>query len=331
MTWRNLHDQTFDYAKIEEQFLFKPIYLDKRILKVFPIGIFRNIRQFKPDIVLVPECGFISLLTILYKKLTNAKFKVISMIDDSYDMISGNQFSKKHEWAEKLLIPHFDNVINVDLRTALYFQDKYSKGVYFPIIYDEVRLRERYQQILPISEKIVKEFDLVGKKIILFVGRMVGLKNISTLITVFKRIHGENYRLILVGNGDVQENLIEQSRDDNRILYVGRYEGDELFAWYNFAHIFCLPSIQEAFGAVTGEALLGGCWCLISDKAGSQCIIKNGYNGMVFNPKDEDSLYYLLTEYLEKQRSLTLPLYLREDLLGLNFRNEIKRLVCNIS
>ena len=69
--------------------------------------------------------------------------------------------------------------------------------------------------------------------------------------------------------------------------------------WYNIAHCFILASYKEAFGAVTNEALLAGCWCLISNKAGSQCLVEEGVNGYTFNPMDEDEL----VEKMEKVRS----------------------------
>ena len=47
---------------------------------------------------------------------------------------------------------------------------------------------------------------------------------------------------------------------------------------------------MEAFGAVTNEALLFGCNCIVSDKAGSSCIIEQGVNGYLFNPYDADDL-----------------------------------------
>ena len=331
LIWRNLHDQTFDYAKIEEQFVFTPDYLDKRLLRVIPKGVVKTIKEFKPDIVLVPECGLLSLLVVAYRAWSKANYSVVSMIDDSFDMINGHQFSKKHEWAEKILIPRFDNVINVDSRTTAFFRQKYAKGIYFPIIADEKKARERYQRILPLSEKLVRQYGLEEKKIVLFVGRLVAVKNIPALIKVFRSIAGEDYRLVLVGDGDCREELSVLSKEDVRILLVGRYEGDELFAWYNLAQVFCLPSLQEAFGAVTNEALLGGCWCLISEKAGSQCLISNGENGMVFDPNDERELKKLLVEALEMQKPLSLPLRPRSNNMKITFKNEIRRVVENIS
>lgn len=61
-------------------------------------------------------------------------------------------------------------------------------------------------------------------------------------------------------------------------------EGEELFAWYDVADVHILASCQEAFGAVTNEALIAGCFSVVSKKAGSQCLIKDGVNGFNVDP-----------------------------------------------
>ena len=56
--------------------------------------------------------------------------------------------------------------------------------------------------------------------------------------------------------------------------------------WYNIANYLILSSYTEAFGAVTNEALLAGCKGIISINAGSNCLIKEGINGYIFNPSN---------------------------------------------
>ena len=72
--------------------------------------------------------------------------------------------------------------------------------------------------------------------------------------------------------------------------FTGRLEGDALNAWYNVADVFILPSYLEAFGAVTNEALLAGCYVLVSQKAGSSCLVVEGENGYTFQPYNVDEL-----------------------------------------
>ena len=355
LTWRNLHDQTFDYAKIEEQFRFVPVYLDSRVLKVIPRGIFRQIREFRPDIVLVPECGLISLLVLLFRPLyrfavrlsgqfcgdsnkehneairllrqPRGGYKVVSIIDDSREMLLGDQFSRRHALAEKLLIPHFDDLINDDSRATALFRERYGKGIWFPIIYDEKPMRERYRRVLPLSGALAEKYGLVGKRVVLFVGRMVGLKNVPALIAAFRKIGGDDCALVLVGSGECLDGWRRDASDDSRIIFPGRFEGDELFAWYNIAGVFVLPSVREPFGAVTSEALLGGCLCLVSEKAGSSCLIESGRNGFAFSPDDPDELRRLLEETLRTVPPVSLPLTLRSSRMTLTYGTEISRLV----
>lgn len=333
MFHRNMIDQKFDYSKISSQFLFTPIILDEfyklPLLKIRK-HIISTIKEFNPDIVLVPECGYVSIIVTLYKKLFNKHYKVISIIDDSYDMLTNNnQFSIKHEWAEKILIPLFDNIINVEPRVVSFFQKKYKKGIFFPIIQDEQKIRSIYNRVLPISEKYIDQYQLKDKKVILFVGRLVALKNVHTLIEAFTEINLPNTNLVIVGNGEEEDNLKRLAANNSNIIFIGRLEGEELYAWYNIAEIFVLPSTQEAFGAVTNEALIGGCFSLVSQKAGSNCLIEEGVNGHTFNPYKKEELIRILQNSFDDIPLRKYPLELRETKMKHQFYQYIRDLILN--
>lgn len=335
MFHRNMIDQKFDYSKISSQFLFTPIILDEfyklPLLKIRK-HIISTIKEFNPDIVLVPECGYVSIIVTLYKKLFNKHYKVISIIDDSYDMLTNNnQFSIKHEWAEKILIPLFDNIINVEPRVVSFFQKKYKKGIFFPIIQDEQKIRSIYNRVLPISEKYIDQYQLKDKKVILFVGRLVKLKNVHTLIEVFTEINLPNTNLVIVGTGEEEENLKRLAANNSNIIFTGRLEGEELYAWYNIAEIFVLPSIQEAFGAVTNEALIGGCFSLVSQKAGSNCLIEEGVNGYTFDPYSKKEIASKLQNSISKISLRKYPIKLREDRMLCSFQEAILKLIQSIN
>lgn len=98
--------------------------------------------------------------------------------------------------------------------------------------------------------------------------------------------------LIIVGSGE-EENRLRQLTVDlelDNVLFTGRLDGEELYSWYNVADYFVLASYLEAFGAVTNEALLAGCYSLISNKAGSRCLIEDGVNGFTFESMDVNEL-----------------------------------------
>ncbi|MBR2301561.1 MAG: glycosyltransferase family 4 protein, partial [Bacteroidaceae bacterium] len=143
----------------------------------------------------------------------------------------------------------------------------------------------------PLSRNIAIEKGLTDKRVFLFVGRLVALKNIETIIRAFARLNQKENVFVIVGDGPERNNLEKAAHDLNaNVLFTGRLEGDTLNIWYNIADIFILASYQEAFGAVTNEALLGGCYALVSNKAGSSCLIEEGINGYTFSPMNIDEL-----------------------------------------
>jgi hypothetical protein len=61
--------------------------------------------------------------------------------------------------------------------------------------------------------------------------------------------------------------------------------------------------------------------------AGSQCLIEQGCNGLVFNPYAEGELCTALLDALKQQSAVTASLQLRDNLMKYNYKDEIKRLV----
>lgn len=159
--WHNLKDQTFDYAKIEKQFDYKPSYIVKEemgLLKWMK-AIWKKLDTSRPDIVLGAEFGISTIIIILHKFITRRHYKIVIINDDSYDMlVNNNPFTKRHARAVKAMMPFVDDVINVEPRVAAYNQEKYQKGIYFPIICDDVIAKKRLERVLPISHNYVKNY-----------------------------------------------------------------------------------------------------------------------------------------------------------------------------
>lgn len=297
----NLRDQTFDYEKIYAQFAFKPYYL-KEVLRLGERsvwgGIWKHLDEFQPDVVLVSEYGIVALMVLLHRLLKRKKYKVISMCDDSYDMLAEkNEFSMMHRIARRTVVPGLDDLVLVEPKAAEWYQQRYSKGFCFPIIKQEDKARAEYARALELSKQLYQEYVLEGKKVFLFVGRLVELKNVNTAIRAFSRLDQDKNVLVIVGDGPERNKWKQLAHELNtNVIFTGRKEGLDLNAWYNVADIFVLPSFQEAFGAVTNEALLAGCYALASNKAGSSCLIEEGVNGFTFSPMDEERLSSLMQE-----------------------------------
>lgn len=109
----------------------------------------------------------------------------------------------------------------------------------------------------------------------------------------------------MVGDGSLKEtlkDLIKELKLEDQVLMTGALNGEQLYAWYYLADVFTLTSTREAFGAVVNEALVGGCFAVVSDHAGASTLI-NKENGYVFESGNCNDLKDKLQKALNKNLS----------------------------
>jgi len=100
----------------------------------------------------------------------------------------------------------------------------------------------------------------VGRKIVLFVGRLVYYKGADVLVRAMVDVDAD---LVMIGRGPLDSELREIATANgisDRITWLGPQDDDELAAWYHAADVFALPSVarSEAFGLVQIEAHAAG-------------------------------------------------------------------------
>ena len=268
-----------------------------------------------PRLVIIQEFSLIAIQLLLLRKKYG--FKLVSMCDDSMNMIGGNDFSWTHTLARKILPRFLDDIILNSPETAVWYREHFGKGEVLPIIPDEKVFRRRleaaYVRVPALRERISPD----GKKVILFVGRAVALKNIPTLMRACLPLK-DKARLVIVGSGEKLDEL--KSLDLQLGLgayFAGECFGEELMGYYQLADVFCLPSTQEAFGSVVGEALMAGCPVAVSSHCGARVLV-NGDNGLIIEPMDVDGLTSALARLLGRV-SLRNGAPIRDNLSPLGF------------
>ena len=80
-----------------------------------------------------------------------------------------------------------------------------------PIISDDIKARRIYEALLPLSVKINRDYGLEGYKVILFVGRLVALKNVSSLIKAYSPLK-QMAKLVIIGDGECRGDLEKLSQ-----------------------------------------------------------------------------------------------------------------------
>ena len=79
------------------------------------------------------------------------------------------------------------------------------------------------------------------------------------------------------------------------------------------------------------EALLAGCRCLISNKAGSCCLIEDGVNGYVFDPYHIDELTSYMLKIKQIRMSKKISNGLRPSLMAIHYNDYMEQLIDNIA
>ena len=295
----NLLNQKFDQGELKKKVDFTCNYLKKGFNtpgRSFRFGITNIIKEFQPDLVICPEYNLLNLVLILFRLRSQKKFKIITICDDNIEVAKQVSFLKKT--LRSFFLRNLDAVILTHQDITHWYKlnlKPKAKLLLFPIIRKEKLFLKQLAHSNLIVKEYISSYNLQNKKVLLFVGRLVTVKNLEVLLDAFALVNKNEKEaiLVIVGSGELESVLKEKIKYlglNNTVIMPGRFEGNELLAWYLIAGIFILPSISEPFGAVINEALLAGCYVLSSKLAGGASLIKENINGNIFDPHNKKEI-----------------------------------------
>jgi len=118
------------------------------------------------------------------------------------------------------------------------------------------------------------------QKKFIYIGRLSEVKNLPFLIKVFNKL--PEYSLTIIGEGPDKIKL--ESMSEPNINFVGSVENKDLCQYFSKNNFLILPSLSEPWGLVIEEALYNRMPVILSNNCGSVDLVKNKFNGYVFNP-----------------------------------------------
>lgn len=129
----------------------------------------------------------------------------------------------------------------------------------------------------------------------LYVGRLIELKNIRNVISVF---NDAGLALTIAGTGILENELKAMSKSN--ITFTGFVENKELNSIYKNHDVFILASFSEPWGLVVEEALYRGCALILSDRVGClEELLVTPNTGTFFNPEDTESMREAIRTVIE--------------------------------
>ena len=169
------------------------------------------------------------------------------------------------------------------------------------------------------NKKNNKEYDLI------FMGRLAPEKNIDLILLALKKLkeNGMEPSLVVVGDGPEKlklKKLVSSYQLDNQINFVGFQK--DVGLWLNKAKVFVMASISDAMPTALMQAMACELVCVSSNVGNISDLLKNKYNGFLFESNDLDGLYSVLLESLDKNNNHNnLKLKARETVI--NFHSHI--------
>jgi glycosyltransferase involved in cell wall biosynthesis len=221
----------------------------------------------------------------------------------------------------KNIIPFFYNFITdfivfLKLQSSNYLVDKivfpsdYSKRVHIRyglkkekamvisyFLHDyELSLLENYELKKETVNEFIKNFEINGEKIILYLGRIEEVKGIEVLLKSLSDVLKINkkWKLLVVGNGRALQkikNLTYELKIDKYVKFAGYVPHFDVYTYYHMSDIVVIPSIfPETFGLVLTEASLAKKIVIGSRIGALEQRIRDGENGFLVEPNNSKDL-----------------------------------------
>lgn len=130
---------------------------------------------------------------------------------------------------------------------------------------------------------------------VLSVARMYPRKRIADLLEAARQLASRipDLRVRIVGKGPDYESLRALHARlglGERVRFLGDVSARELAVEYVNADVFCLPSVQEAFGIVFAEAMAAGLPVVACRAAAVPEVVDDGRTGVLVTPRRPDEL-----------------------------------------
>jgi phosphatidylinositol alpha 1,6-mannosyltransferase len=144
--------------------------------------------------------------------------------------------------------------------------------------------------------------------VVLFVSRLVWEKNVGLYTGALQQLMKKHDRVrpLVVGDGPAREDMEKKLPSES---FTGYLYGDELARAYASSDLFLFPSVSEAFGNVTLEAMASGLPCVVANAVGSKSLVAHDVNGYLVDVNRPE----LFSEFADK---LIVDTELRQRMAG---------------
>lgn len=179
-----------------------------------------------------------------------------------------------------------------------------NKLLLTPVGLDIDNLKSEYStfSVLELKNKYGYQYN---DKVLLFVGRLIDEKRPIRMIEILKQLRegGNNYKLIIVGSGELKKAVEKKIRETNledEVKMLDSIHNSDIWELYRLADAFVNLNQQEIFGMAILEAMYYECKVVAWSAPGPNYIIENGVSGFLAK-SDQEICNYVISEWTQGQ------------------------------
>ncbi|MDO8648093.1 MAG: glycosyltransferase [Candidatus Diapherotrites archaeon] len=268
-----------------------PTYKDYRVCFFVKHSAWKQIEEFKPDLVFCQTPFFIGKLGLkLAKKSKIPSIGYYNTLLPDFlvylplPVIKNTQFAKDSAWK---FGSNFYNSCNIVLANSKVMSSELTKhGLLKKPVLLPWGIEELFFKAGKKAKKDPKHFKLV------FMGRVSFEKNIEVLVKSFALLEKAfpNLRLVIIGDGPARkglESLCIQLGVKDKVEFAGMISGEKRALKLASCNLYLTASTIETQGIVNYEAMAAGLPAIAADAMANPEAVQDGFNGFLFKPFNE--------------------------------------------
>jgi len=269
-------------------------------------GVFKIFLEYKPDIIIVS--GYDDLAywqAFVYCKLYRKKF----ILWNGTTLLSTGSTRGIKGLLKRIIVRGADRYIAYGIKAKEYLEYFGAEGgkIYIgsnTVDMDYFRSRvEEYRN----GDNFLRERKQNPKYLLLCIGQLINRKGIIQVLRALDVLEDQEIGFFIIGSGPEENKLKDFCKEKKlkNVFFEGFQQQETLVRYYALADIFILPSFEEVWGLVVNEALASGLYVLSSKYAGaSYDLIKEGWNGEVFDPGNVEEIVKLIKKSKDKIKNI---------------------------
>ena len=140
-----------------------------------------------------------------------------------------------------------------------------------------------------------------GKRLIIYVGRLIYAKGIQDLIHAVENM--DDVKILIIGEGDYKNSLERLAAKLNvSFVFLGKKDIKDIASLLSISDVFVNPSYAEGLPTSVLEAGASSLSVIATDVGGTREIITNNVDGYLVKPHDIQSLHYHIQKLLDDKR-----------------------------